>query len=151
MRVFAALVVLLLASACASSRDPQGEGAEGDLITASQAIETGASTVLDVVRDLRPSWLPPRPGIHILVCVEGGRWGETPKECQNHTEEYELDWRNGVLPYEDQYYWLLREMDWRGVSGIRWVRRAQASPLQDAQRRPPAGELLGAIVISYAN
>jgi len=61
MRASAVLLVLFLSVACASSRDPVSREDDPGLLTREQILEADLPNLYDVVRRLRPQWLPQTP------------------------------------------------------------------------------------------
>ncbi len=85
IRLISLLAIVVIAGACASSGGSRGPRRDRNLIVATELAElTGASTALQAVQQLRPSWLTPRgrsgpPAIY----RNNNRWGPNPQALAN--------------------------------------------------------------------
>ncbi len=84
LAVFLSTGLALSTGACASSGGSGSSGGSSTLITRAQVDETGASTAMEAIRQLRSRWLQRRGSMSIqdptppgpVVYVDGQRFGE---------------------------------------------------------------------------
>ena len=104
-------------------------------------MESGASTVYDAVRMLRPSWLPRQPGSEIYILLVDGSQGETPRLVGRLSSRQQISFLD---PYEE----IVRERDWDSIYEIGWMGRTEAAGFGYQIGSTRGGSrLLGAIVI----
>ena len=81
IRLFSALALAVIASACASSGQSSGPRRDRNRIVLEEFTElAGLTTALQVVRQLRPAWLTPRGRTGLpAVYRNNALWGDDPR------------------------------------------------------------------------
>jgi hypothetical protein len=67
MKAFAVFAMHVLLAGCASTPNPSRGGFDETPITREQILESGASSLYEVVRKLRPEWLPHFPNTSVII------------------------------------------------------------------------------------
>ena len=134
IRAFVAFAALGLLAGCASLPNAQRSRFNEAPITREQIEQTGASSIHDVVRELRPGWLPFRQGSYIILADENRMtWDRI-----NAGDDHEV-WSEDPMFFEE---WGLED-----VLQLEWMRQSHARGFLHSPHH--TNGFLGAIIIRY--
>ena len=134
MKALAAVMIFGVLAGCAGSRIAPGSGFNEAPIPREEIDRIGATSIHEVVSELRPGWLPVRQGSYILLADEHQEtWGRI-----DAGDDHEV-WSEDPMYFEE---WGLEE-----VLKLEWMRPDYARGFLSSPHQ--TNGFMGAIIIRY--